>query len=155
DGSGAFERDQRVGRTLARAGMELLRKLDLLGRQPLLAVHRRPRRRGVPAAQELLILRLVAASAIVGRHGFREYEAMMVLPLLIALRLMALQATHALGGMSAHLVLVDNRVVLLGVALRTLAGRAYHRSVGLRGFDARPLAVDEKAAEHKAEADDE
>ena len=78
DGRRAFQGDQRIRRPLAGAGMELLREVDLLGRQPLLAVDRRPRRRGVAAAQELLVLRLVAAAAVGGRHVLRDDEAVMV-----------------------------------------------------------------------------
>src|SRR5262245_41680814 len=151
----AFQGDQRIRGALAGPGVLLLREIDLFGRKPLFAVDRRPRRRGVAAAEELLVLRLVAPAAVRGRHGLRNHEAVVFDVPLVLRRLVALQAAHALGGVGAQLVLVDDRVVPRGVTLRALPRRADQLRRGLRRLAGRALAVDQKPGEYQPEADHE
>jgi len=63
-----FQLRERMRRPLRVPRMILLREIRLLRRQPLLAIHRRPRHRSVPASQKLLVDRLVAAPAIQRRQ---------------------------------------------------------------------------------------
>ena len=51
----AFERDERIGRPLATAGVELFREGHLLRREVFVTVDGGPRRGGVPAAGKLLV----------------------------------------------------------------------------------------------------
>src|SRR5215469_1613684 len=73
------------------------REVDLLGSQPLLAVYGRPRRRGMPAAQELLINVLVATTAVASRQFGRNYESVMVFLLLPSSWLVAVQAIYTVS----------------------------------------------------------
>src|SRR5262245_52118620 len=100
--------------------MVLLRVLDLLGRESFFPVDCRPRGRGVTAPQELLILRLMTTAAVGGRHVLRNHETVMFDVGLILRGLMALQAANALGGVGAHLVFVNDRVMPRDVTLRAL-----------------------------------
>src|SRR5579864_4214980 len=71
----AFQFDERVRRPLRSSRLILFRKINLLGGEPLLAKHRRPRRRGMTAAQKLLVDLLMTAPAIPCRQaGFRNNE---------------------------------------------------------------------------------
>jgi hypothetical protein len=83
-------------------------KVHLLGRQSLLAINRGPGRRGVPAAQELLVDAFVAASAIAGGQSGCDHEAVVVFLFLSLGRLMAVDAVHPFPRMYAHFVFVDD-----------------------------------------------
>src|SRR5262249_44405365 len=98
DGRRPLQFDERVGRPLAGALVVLLGKGEHVGRDVLLAVDGRPRRDGVPAAQELLVLVLVAGAAVAGRHLLADDEAVVVLLLLPVGGLVALQAGDPLPG---------------------------------------------------------
>jgi len=72
----------------------------------------------------------------------------MVLLLLLAVGgLMAVEAVDALLRMPAHLVLVDDGVLLPDVTFGALAGRADKGGGRLIGLDAWPLTVDQKCRE--------
>ena len=109
----------------------------------------------MPAAQELLVDRLVTAAAVAGGQLRRDDEAVMLLLLLAGGRLMAVEAVDALLGVQAHLVLVDDRILLPLVALGAFAGRAHERRGRLIGFDARPRAVDQERADDQSERNDD
>src|SRR5262249_13723609 len=94
DGRGAFAHGGRIRRTFAAAGVELLGKGDLLRGQALLAVDRGPRRRRVPAAQELLVLLLVAGAAVGRGDGFGDGEAVVLLLLLARGRLVTFETAY-------------------------------------------------------------
>ncbi len=138
-----------------RAGMELLAEGDLLRRQVFVTVDGGPGRRGVTAAQELLVDRFVAGSAVGGRHAVGDDEAVMVVAFLTAGRLMALQAVDLLACMNAQLVLVDDRVLQVGVAFGAFAGGAHQFGGGLFGHDARPIPVNRVSGHQQGGADDQ
>ena len=73
------------------------------------------------AAQVLLVDRLMARPAVGCRHVHCDDKTMMVVPLLAFGRLVAFQAVHLLLSMPAKLVLMDNRVLQIGVAFGALA----------------------------------
>ena len=70
-------------------------------------------------------------------------------------RLVAVEAVDALLGVDAQLVLVDDGVLLLGVALGALARRPDEGRGRLLRLGRRAVQVDEKAGQDQAEADDE
>src|SRR5262249_4564487 len=150
-----LEANQRVRRALAGAGVILLGEGHLFGRKALLAVDGRPGRGTVPAPQELLVLHLVAAAAVGRGQPLADDEAVVV-ELFLSLRwLVAVETGDPLPGRGAKLVLVDDRMLLLRVALGTLSRRADVGRAGLVSFDAGPMPVDQEAGEDQPEADDE
>ena len=76
-------------------------------------------------AQKLLIDVFMAAAAVAGGELDRDQESMMVLLLLPGGRLMAFQTVHALAGMSAHFVFVDDGILRTSVAFRAFPGGAH------------------------------
>jgi hypothetical protein len=90
------------------AELEALGEFDLLRRQPFLAEDGGPGRRGVPAAEVLLVDGLVTAPAV-GRGQVRgNHKAVVILFRLRRARLMAVEAVDAFRGVHAHLVLVHD-----------------------------------------------
>src|SRR5437867_11571040 len=69
--------------------------------------------------------------------------------------LVALQAVHALLGVDTHFVLVDDRIMLPGMALGALAGRLNEALAGLVRLESRPLPVEQVSCQDQAEADDQ
>src|SRR5215470_6076590 len=128
-----------------------LRKIHLLGGEPLLAMDRSPRGRCVAAAQELLINALVAAAAVTRCQLAGDYETV-VIPLLLPRRwLVAVQAIHALSRVHAHLILVHYRVLGSRVTFCALSGGPDQvRSRFLR-LHFRPGAVDQQCRQDKRE----
>src|SRR5262249_45989713 len=149
-------RDEGVGGTaLARARMKLLGERGQLGRDAVAAIDSGPGRRGMAAAQILLVLVLVAGAAVGSRQRLAGDEARGVVLALFLGRLMALETGDALLGVGAHLVFVHDRVLLLGVTFGTLARRLDETRAGLPRLDGRPPRIDEEAAEHETEADND
>ena len=103
--------------------------------------------------QKLLINGLMAGAAVAGRQLGRNNEPVVVLFLLVGGGLMALQAIHAVAGMRAHLVFVNNRVLRARVAFGAFAGGAHERSAGLLGLRLGPSPVQEKGGEYQGERD--
>src|SRR2546423_815863 len=68
---------------------------------------------------------------------------------------MTVQTTHAPLGVTAHLVLVHDRVLLSAVTLGALARGAHERGARLVGLDARSLTVDEEGPHDQREPDDD
>ena len=93
------------------------------------------------APQVFLVDRLVTAPAIPGCQLRRNDEAVMVFLRLAVRWLMAVQAVDALLRVTAQLVLVDDRVLLLAVALGTLAGRPHECGRRLIGCQRRSNAA--------------
>ena len=79
-----------------RARVKLFGGLDLLGREVSRTGDCCPRRRGVPAANKLIVLRFMALGAIGGRQMFGNHEAAMVERRLALHRLVAVEARDAL-----------------------------------------------------------
>ena len=75
--------------------------------------------------------------------------------LLIRRRLMAVETVHALLGVRAHFVFVDDRVLLPRMALGTLAGCADERRRRLLRFDARPRTIDQERGDNQSERHDD
>ena len=69
---------QCVGDAIHRAGVKLLRRGDLLRREVAGPAHRRPGRGRVAAAQELVVLRLMALGAIGRRQMLGDHESAMI-----------------------------------------------------------------------------
>ena len=124
DGGLALQADERIRRPLRTTRLKLLAERDLLRGEALLSVDSGPGRRGVPAVQKLLILLIVTTPAVGGRHRFRDLEAVMVHLVLMFRRLVAVEATDTFLGVHAQFVLMDDGVLLLGVAFGALARRS-------------------------------
>lgn len=105
------------------------------------------------AVQELLVDVLVTATAIAGSQPSGNHEPVVVLLLLVRSGLMALQAIHAFQGVSAHLVLVHNRVLRTRMTLGAFTGRAHQRGIGLLGLSTWPCTVNEKCCQDKGKCD--
>src|SRR6476661_3208176 len=120
----SLDRDERMRRSTGAARLEALGEFDHLRPKARFAEHCGPRRRRVSAAQEFLIHRLVTAAAVAGGQLARDDEPVMLLSLLAGGGLMAIEAVDAALRVTAHLVFVDDRVLLLRVALGALPGCA-------------------------------
>ena len=142
-------------RALGIAWMILLGEIGLFRRQPLLAVNRCPRNRGMAAAEEFLVDRLVAAAAVGGGQVLGDDEAVMVVALLVGRRLMALQAAHVFLRVHAHLIFMDDAVLQAEMALGAFAGSAHQRGAGLRGLRTRTGAVKKKGADGERKTQDD
>jgi hypothetical protein len=104
--------------------------------------------------KKLPILQLVTALAIGRRHLLANCEAMVIATFLVLGRLMAIQATDALLSMDAQLVLVHDRMLLLGMALGTFPRCADKGRARLGRFGSRPQAIDQEAGKHQPKPDD-
>jgi len=153
-GGSPFERCERMRRALGVSRMVLLSESDLVGREPSFPINGGPGNRGVAAAEELLVDRLMAAAAIRSRKVLGDDESVMLIAFLAGGGLMAFETTHPLHGVGAHLVLVDNTVLQAVMALGTLPGGANQLRIGLRGLSTRPRTVDQKSADGQREAKD-
>ena len=149
----AFQTGQRVGGTVDRAGMVPLPEGELLGRHPARAADGGPRRQGVPAARELLVLRAVAAPAVQGRDVPREAEVVVVVRLLPVVRLVAVVAGDVGAAVLTALELVDDRRGLLPVALRAPPGRPHQLRQRLSDLRPRPRLVDQQRRQQQRGAD--
>src|SRR5262245_1360633 len=109
----------------------------------------------MPATEELLVFGFVTAPAVGGGDGLADLEAVMGFLFLLLGGLVAFQAGDAFRGMDAHLVFVDNGVMLLRVALGALARGLDEGCAGLPCLDRGPTSIDEKAREHQRETDDQ
>ena len=150
-----LERADRVRRAIDGAGMVLLCECDLFRLEVHGTSHRRPRRRGVPAAQELAIFGGVTARAIRRGQIACEREAAMRVALLRFGRTVAIEAVHSPRGVTAHLVLVHDRRRLARVTLGAFAGGAHAGGGGLLGFDTRPQRVDDERRHDQRDGDDD
>jgi len=149
-----FERGEWMRRALGVSRMVLLSEVGLFGRDPAFPIDCRPRNRGVTAAEEFLIDGLVAPAAIRGRQVLGDHESVVVIPFLISCRLMALQTTHVLLRMHAHLVFVNNAVLQPVMALRAFSRCADQRRIGLRGLRTGPGPVYQKSADRQRKTQD-
>src|SRR5262245_39265634 len=103
-----LDRSQRMRRTAGPARLKPLGECDLFRTEALLAENRSPRGCGMPAAQVLLIDRLVTAPAVAGRQAGRDRESVVVLLLLPGCRLVTVEAVDATLRVSAQFVLMDD-----------------------------------------------
>ena len=94
----AFQLHKGMWRPARPARLVRFPKVNLLGRETLLAVNGSPRGRGVPAVQELLVNGFMAASAIPRGELGGNYESVVVFLFLAGGGLVAIQAIHALAG---------------------------------------------------------
>lgn len=150
----AFRLHKGMRRAARPSGLISLRKAYLLGREALLAVNGGPSRRGVAAAKKLLVDSLVAAPAVARRQLGGDHKTVMILFLLAPRGLVAIETSHVLTGVHAHLVFVHHRILRPGMALRTLPGGAYQICSWLLCLCAGPCSVDEKRRQHEREGDD-
>jgi len=105
------------------------------------------------AAQKLLINTFVTASTVCRSQVCGDHKTVMIVSLLVFRRCVTLQAAYGLAGMSAHLVFVNYRILLLRVTLSAFTGGPYKRCVRLVRFDRRPLAIHQKCADNQREGD--
>ena len=96
------------------------------------------------AAQEFLVDAFVAGATVARRHVRRDHEAVVVLALLLVRGLMAIETVHALFGVSAHLVLVDDGVLLPDVALGAFAGSPHQALCRLLSLNRWPRPIDQE-----------
>jgi hypothetical protein len=75
--------------------------------------------------------------------------------LLVSRGLVAVEAAHALLGVTTHLELVHDRVLKPAVALGALPCRAHEGRVRLVGLHPLPLPVDEERPQDEREPDDD
>src|SRR5436305_9419042 len=109
----------------------------------------------MPAAGELLIDGFVTTATIAGGHLFRDDKAVMILALLVVCGLMAVKAIDALLAMLAHFVLVDDRILLLTVALRAFSRSADQGLIGLIRLDAWALPVNQECGNDQRKSNDD
>jgi len=153
-GGGSFRLHKRMWRPARSSGLKGLGEIHLFGRQSLFAVDGRPRRRCMPAVQELLVDPFVATPAISGRQFGGDHEAMMVFPFLPCCGLVAVKAVHALPGMSAHLVFMNDRVLRACMTFRALTGGANQVRTRLVCFNFRPGTIDEEGSQNQGKSND-
>src|SRR5579872_3891966 len=148
-----FCNDEGVWRPLGAARLKLLAERDLFRSQALLAVDRGPAWRRMTAVQEFLIDAFVTTAAISCREMGADDKAVVILSLLAFGRLMAVETVHALFGVRAHLVFVDDGVLQARVALCTLSAGTDEVCCWLLGLNARPRTIDEKGAQDQCKRD--
>ena len=76
-------------------------------------------------------------------------EAVMILLLLALGGLVAIQAVHALFGVDAHLVLMDDRILQARVTLGTLAAGPDKVRRRLLGFDPGARTIDQEGGQNQ------
>src|SRR5215472_7300295 len=138
----SFQLSQRIRGATGTSRLIGLRKIHLVGGEPLLAVDRSPRGRCVAAAQELLINVLVAAAAVTRCQLAGDYETVVIYLLLPRRRLVAVETIHALSSVRAHLILVHHRVLGSGVTFSALSGGPDQVRTRLLRLHFRPGAVE-------------
>lgn len=152
-GGSALNLHKRMRWTPGSSRLVHFREVHLFGREPLLAVYGGPRRRSVPAVQELLVDILVAAAAVPrGQLGGND-ESVMIFLLLPRRWLMAIQAVHAFLRVHAHLIFVDDGVLSPYVAFRTFSSGTNQSRTRLLGFYFRARAIDKECGENQSECD--
>lgn len=117
----SFKRREWIGCALNTPWLKAFAKRGLFRSERLLANDRSPSRSRVPAAEELLVDLLMAGSAVGRRDRRIDYESIVVLALLALDDLVTFQAVDLPLSVGAHLVLVNNRVLQIPVALRAFA----------------------------------
>src|SRR5579863_2401100 len=95
----------------------------------------------------------MAAAAVAGCQMFADHKAVVILGLLILGRLVAIEAVHAVLGVSAHLVFMHNRVLQACMALRALAAGPDEVGGRLFGLDAWPSPIHEECTKDQSEGD--
>ena len=153
-GRSAFQLHEWMRRTASASGLIGFREVHLLGRQPLLAIDGSPRWSGMAAAQELLVDTFVATPAIARGQLGRDHEPVMVLLLLSGRGLVAFQAVHALAGVQAHFIFVDDRVLGASVTLGAFAGSSDQVGAGLLGFYFGSRTIDQECGHDECEGND-
>jgi hypothetical protein len=148
-----FGKHQRIGRTFRSAWLELLAERDLLRRQSLFTVNRRPTWRCVAAAEKFLVNAFVAGAAVSGSQMGADYEPVVIDFLLAGSRLMAIKTVDALLRVCGHLVFVDDRVLKAGVALRALTRGPNKIGGWLCGFDAWSRPIHKKSTQNERKRD--
>ena len=96
------------------------------------------------------------AQATICRRYVRRNLKSVVLNLfffLALLRLMTIQASHALRCVLAHFEFVNDRILLPRMAFCTFARRLYKFGIGLVGLNARPRPLYEKCAQNERKRD--
>ena len=135
--------------------MQFFHLLNHLGREILVADHCHPRRRGVAAAGELFIDRRVTGAAVGRGDAVVDDESIVVGAGLAGEHLMTVEARHALLRVLAHLVFVDDGILVVAVALGALAAGLDEIRIGLVNDDARSLRVDEICRDDQPGGDDD
>ena len=141
--------DERMRRPPCASRLIRLRKIDLLRRQPLLPIDRRPGRRSMPAMQILLIYAFVATPAVSRGQLGGNHEPVMIFLVLACGRLMAIEAIHPFLAMHAHFVLVHHRVLRSCMALGTLPCCSYQFRARLFALHLRPCAIHQKRRQNQ------
>jgi hypothetical protein len=108
--------------------MLLFREVDLFGGQARFAINGSPRRRGVTAA-------ICARDRWRDMGGDDEPVVVLAIWLLSFLRLMTIEAANALAGVLAHLVFMNDGVLLARMPFGALAGGFDEVRVGLVGLN--------------------
>jgi len=150
----AFQRGERVRRAPGVSRVILLGETDLLGRECLFAIHRGTRNARVPAAQELLVDRLVAAAAISRRRMFGDHEPVM---LVLPVRQPA-DDTPGRSRSSAHgrsFRVREPRGIAAGRGTPHISRGAHQGRIGLAGVGSGPGPVHQKGADGQSKADDD
>ena len=105
------------------------------------------------AADEFLIDLFVTRFAIACSHLRGKRETVVFFLGLFGRRLVTIEASHALGCVLAHLKLMDDGVLLAGVAFGALAGGAHEVGAGLLNFSTRSGAVYQESSKNEREGD--
>src|SRR6478609_832795 len=104
---------------------------------PLFAKNRGPRGNAMAAVGKLLILQRMALFAVGRGQCLAESEAVMLHLLLAGNLLVAFETIHALFGMNAEFIFVDDGIMLPRMALGAFARRLDECFAGMIGVDGR------------------
>ena len=107
------------------------------------------------AMEILLVDRGVAGSTVAGRESLGDEKALVLDVLLMIGWLVAVETGDALASVSAQFVLVDDGLLLPGMAFSAFAAGTHQVSRRLIGLLQRPLAIDQESSQHQTEANNE
>jgi len=136
------------------SGLVSFGEANLLGLESLLAIDCCPGDCRVTTSEKFLINAFVATAAITGCKFGHDYEAVMLLTVLILCRLVAIEAIDALLRMQAQFVFVDYRKLLPDVTLSALATRPHKRFIRLFGFNSGARPVNQECGDDQSKRDD-
>jgi hypothetical protein len=135
--------------------LKLLRKVHLIGRETLFSINGCPGGSGVPAVQELLVYRFVAATAVSRGKLGGNHKPVVIFFILACRRLMTIKAGHAFAGVFAQLIFVNYGILRAGMAFSALAAGPDKLSAGLLRLNFGTRTVNQKGRQHECKRDDD
>jgi len=145
NGGRPFLFDECIGVAFHGPWMKLFRRRNLLGGEVGCPGDGGPSRRGMSAANKLLVFGLVALGAIGGREMTGDHETAVLEWLLSFNGAVTIQASDPFGRMSARFELMHNGGSFAAMTFGALSDSASCSSGRLPIFDARAIAVHDKS----------